>query len=309
MATSRLRTSQPARSQSLCRWLETALCCAVGHRHGEAAPQPAGPGRAWIALCTAWLAAACAGPASAPPHNAARDTGEPTAIAPGHPLGWIGIAPRTTPEPGDWLPAGPQAVIVPLPTEGLATGALLSAIDAAGHVLHVTAGAPSKLPYGCDQHQLDVVALAGGRATPGPVWLLPPEVPASWQPRALEIGAPVAVGEASRRDAVGPLVLQLTRSDATHGTLAIARGGRTIYTAPIAREPMEGAPAEPLDFRHPGVAIPVPAAAWSLGAGGAILLALRVASYEGTHLTPILVEADRARELTAMAVYLYSCAF
>jgi len=30
---------------------------------------------------------------------------------------------------------------------------------------------------------------------------------------------------------------------------------------------------------------------------------------EATHLTPILVEADRARALTAMATYLYSCAF
>jgi hypothetical protein len=238
-----------------------------------------------------------------------RNTGEPIAIAPDQPLGWIGIAPRATPDPGDWLPAGPQAVIVPLPAEGLAAGASLSAIDTAGRVTRVTAGAPSKLPYGCDQHQLDVVALAGDRSAPGPVWLLPPATPASWQPRPLAIGAPVAVGEASRRDTVGPLVLELTRSDATHGTLAIARGGRTIYTAPIAREAMEGAPADPLDFRHPGVAIPVPAAAWSLSARGPILLVLRVASYEGTHLTPFLVEADRARELITMAAYLYSCAF
>jgi hypothetical protein len=256
-----------------------------------------------------WLATACTGPASAPSHNAARNLGEPIEIARDQPLGWIGIAPRATPGPGDWLPVGPQEVIVPLPAEGLAAGAALSAIDTAGRVTRVTAGAPSKLPYGCDQHQLDVVALAGERLAPGPVWLLPPAAPASWQPRALAIGAPVAVGEASRRDTVGPLVLELTRSDAAHGTLAIARGGLVIYTAPIAREAMEGAPADPLDFRQPGVAIPVPAAAWSLGAHGPILLVLRVASYEGTHLTPILVETDRARELTAMAAYLYSCAF
>jgi hypothetical protein len=200
-------------------------------------------------------------------------------------------------------------VVVPLPAAGLAAGAALSAIDTAGGVTRVTAGAPSKLPYGCDQNQLDVVALAGQRLAPGPVWLLPPAAPASWQPRPLAIGAPVVVTEDRRRDAIGSLVLEVTRRDATHGTLAIARGGRTIYTAPIAREAMEGAPADPLDLRHPGVAIPVPAVAWSLGDGGPILLVLRVASYEGTHLTPILVEADRARELTAMAVYLYSCAF
>ncbi len=200
-------------------------------------------------------------------------------------------------------------MIVPLPAQGLAAGATLSAIDTTGRVTRVTAGAPSKLPYGCDQHQLDVIAFAGDRSAPGPVWLLPPGAPASWQPRPLGIGAPVAVSEASRRDSVGPLVLELTRSDATHGTIAIVRSGQTIYTAPIAREAMEGAPAEPLDFRHPGVAIPVPAAAWSLSASGPILLVLRMASYEGTHLTPLLVEADRAHELTAMAAYLYSCAF
>ena len=271
------------------------------------ARRAAWPVAAWPVA--AWLVAACAGPASAPPHTAARDPGAPIALAPDQPLGWIGVAPRATPDPGDWLPAGPQAVIVPLPVDGLAAGAALSAIDTAGRVTRVIAGPPSKLPYGCDQHQLDVIALAGQRSAPGPVWLLPPAAPASWQPRPLAIGAPVAVGEALRRDAIGPLVVELTRRDASHATLAIARGGRTIYTAPIAREAMEGAPADPLDFRRPGVAIPVPAAAWSLGAGGPILLVLRVASYEGTHLTPILVEADRARELTAMATYLYSCAF
>jgi len=63
------------------------------------------------------------------------------------------------------MPAGPQAVIVPLPAEGIAAGASLSAIDTAGRVTRVTAGAPSKLPYGCDQHQLDVVALAGDRSS------------------------------------------------------------------------------------------------------------------------------------------------
>src|SRR5262249_49538746 len=223
-------TSSPAIHRTGRRMVTSKL----GNRHSERAQRPAGAGRAWIALCTAWLAAACAAPASAPPHNGASDSGERIAIAPGQPLGWIGIAPRATPDPGDWLPAGSQAVIVPLPAEGLAAGALLSAIDTAGRVSRVTAGAPSKLPYGCDQNQLDVVALTGDRSAPGLVWLLPPAAPASWQPRPFAIGAPVAVGEASRRDTVGPLVIELSRGDATHGTFAIARGGRTIYTAPIA---------------------------------------------------------------------------
>jgi hypothetical protein len=75
---------------------------------------------------------------------------------------------------------------------------------------------------------------------------------------------------------------------------------------------MAGADADPLDLAPPGVAIPVPVAAWSIGPGGdggPILLVLQVPSYEGVHLTSILVEADRARELSAMAVDLYRCAF
>ncbi|HEX4418125.1 MAG TPA: hypothetical protein VH165_09525 [Kofleriaceae bacterium] len=278
-----------------------------------------------LAWACAALLVACAGPASAPSHNPAGAPAAPIAIAADQPLGWIGVAPRVKRDPGDWVPAGPQAVIVPLPAQGLAAGAALTAIDAAGHVRHVTAGAPSKLPYGCDQNQLDVVAFAGERsagvvagvsgataavaAAPGPVWLLPPDAPASWRPGPLVIGPPVAATAASRRDTVGPLVLELTRTDATHGTLAIQRAGKTIYTAPIVREPMAGAPDDPLDLRGAGIAIPVPVAAWSFGPAGPILLVLRVASYEGTHLTPLLVEADRARALPAMATYLYSCAF
>jgi len=70
---------------------------------------------------------------------------------------------------------------------------------------------------------------------------------------------------------------------------------------------MEGADPAPLDFQHPGVAIPEPVPAWSFVDGGPILLVLQVPSYEG--LTPILVESDAAREIPAMAAYLYRCAF
>jgi hypothetical protein len=72
---------------------------------------------------------------------------------------------------------------------------------------------------------------------------------------------------------------------------------------------MEGADPDPLDFQHLGVAIPEPAPAWSFVDGGPILLVLQVPSYEGLHLTPILVESDAAREIPAMAAYLYRCAF
>jgi hypothetical protein len=255
------------------------------------------------------LVAACASQPAGPPHNVASAANPHLTIAPDQALGWIGIAPRASRDPGDWIPAGAQAVVVPMPAAGLAAGATLSAIDTTGRVTRVTAGAPTKLPYGCDANQLDVLAFTGGKSAPGPVWLLPSRMPAPWSPRPLAIVSPAAATEAHRRDTVGPLSLELQRSDATHGTLTIVRDGRVLHSAAITRPPMEGADPDPLDFQHPGVAIPVPAAAWSVVDGGPILLVLQVPSYEGLHLTPILIESDGARELPAMATYLYRCAF
>ncbi len=262
------------------------------------------------------VAAACSSqPAPVPqnaPQNVANAASPRVTIAPDQALGWIGIAPRPARDAGDWIPAGAQAVIVPTPADGLVAGATLSAIDVTGRVRRVTAGAPAKVPYGCDDHQLDVLGFTGEPAAPGPVWLLPPGAPASWRPGALPITSPVAATEARRRDTVGPLSLVLERTDRpdpTHGTLTIVRDGRTLHTAAISRGEMEGAAAAPLDLRHPGIAIPTPVAAWSFADGGPILLVLLVPSYEGLHLKPILVEHDGARELPAMTSYLYTCAF
>lgn len=258
-----------------------------------------------VALC---IIAACASQPAAPPQNVVSAAGPHLTIGRDQPLGWIGLAPRPTRTSGDWLPAGTQAVLVPMPAEGLTAGTMLSAIDTTGNTARVTAGAPTKVPYGCDGNQLDVVAFTGAKPAPGPVWLLPPTAPAIWRPRPIAIQSPAAT-EAHRRDTVGPLALDLERSDAAHGTLTIARDGRVLHRAAIARAPMEGADPDPLDFTQPGVAIPIPVAAWSFVDGGPILLVLRVPSYEGTHLTAILVEEDAARELPALATYLYRCAF
>jgi hypothetical protein len=254
------------------------------------------------------LVAGC-GAQAAPPHNGAREATSPLTIAPDQPLGWIAIAPRAARAPGDWIPAGPQAAVLPMPSEGIAAGTTLSAIDTAGRVTRVTADGAAKVPYGCDSNQLDVVAFTGDRSAPGPVWLLPPAAPEAWQPHALAIVSPVSAVEDRRRDTVGPLTLELARSDATHGTLAIMREGRAVHKLAIERAAIEGADAGPLDLSQPGVAIPVPVAAWSLVDGGPILLVLLVPSYEGIHLTALLVEAGAARELPALAVYLYRCAF
>jgi hypothetical protein len=265
--------------------------------------------RARIAL---WLlaAAACGSRASAPSQNVAEPARPRVTISPDQALGWIGVAPLPARDVGNWIPAGPQAALVVMPAEGIAAGAALSAIDTAGRIARVTAAGPAKVPYGCDNQQLDVLALTGPRLAPGPVWLLPPAAPASWAPKRLVIVSPAEPAtEASRRDTAGPLSLSLSRIDDTHGTLAIARDGRVLHTLAFERGAMESAEPSPLDFRELGIAIPVPAAAWSIAEGGPILLVLLVPSFEGTSLKPILVQEGGTRELPEMESYLYQCAF
>ncbi len=266
----------------------------------------AGMGRVCAALV---LAAACSSRPAEPPQNVASTAGPRVTIAPDQAIGWIGLAPERAPEPGDWIPAGTQAVLVPMPAEGLAGGVTVPAIDTAGRVARVTAGAPSKVPYGCDDNQLDVLPFTGGRLAPGAVWLLPPEAPATWSPRQLAIASPASATEERRRDTVGPLALELERVERTRGTLKIVREGRTLHSLAIERGEMAGADDTPLDLRQPGIAIPVPVAAWSFADRGPILLVLLVPSYEGVHVKPYLVEDERARELGDMGMYLYRCAF
>jgi hypothetical protein len=270
---------------------------------------------ACAAVLPALVLSAVAACAASPP--VATTDGPPAsprvAIARDQALGWIGLAPRPARDPGDWLPVGRQAVLVPMPTDrptaGLAAGTTLRAIDARGSTTQVTSAGPTRVPYGCDDQQLDMIAFTGGALAPGPVWLLPPGAPASWRPRALAIARAGEATKARRRDTVGPLTLELVRSGAARATLAIARQGRVLHTAAIVRDEMAGADPAPLDLRHPGVAIPELVAAWSFADAGPVLLVLEVPSYEGVHLTPLLVEDDRVRELPALAAYLYRCAF
>jgi hypothetical protein len=251
--------------------------------------------------------AACSSPAAQVPQNV-EQAASSLAIAPDEPLGWIGFAPLSKRE-ADWIPAGTQAVIAPLPVDGLPPGGTVSAIGTSGGMTRVTAGAATKVAYGCDNHQLDVLAFTGDKPAPGVVWLLPPGAPTSWAPKPLAIAARVTSAADRRRDTVGPLVLELARTGDTHGTLAILRDGGRVYTMPIARDQMDGADTSPLDLAQRGVAIPEPVAAWSIGKTGPILLVLMTPSYEGLRVDAILVEDTRARDLPKLGYYLYQCAF
>lgn len=254
--------------------------------------------------------AACSSQHAATPQNVAGIGGTRIIIELGQHLGWIGLAPLPARDEQSWLPVDTHAALVMLPAEDLVDRPTVSAIDTTGHVARLTPSTMQvQVPYGCDDNKLDAIVFTGDKLAPGPVWLLPPDAPASWHPKPLAIATPVEASETRRRDTVGPLALELERTDGTHGTLKIMRGGRAIHVRKIERAEMEGAPSTPLDFRQPGVAIPVPVAAWSIAEGGPILLVLQVPSYEGLSLHSILVEDSGGRELGAMETYLYRCAF
>jgi hypothetical protein len=253
--------------------------------------------------------AACGAPPAALPQNTA-PAGPRVTIAPDEQLGWIGLAPIEKRGVIEWLPAADVAVLLPQPATEIFPRTTLLAIDSTGRRSRVLSGTPVRVPYGCDNNQLDVVPFGGPRLVPGLVWLLPEVPPETWDPDALAIASPAAAATAvRRRDTVGPLSLELERTDDTRGTLTILRGGRALLTLPIERAVMEGAPTIPLDLRYPGVGIPEPLAAWSVAEGGPILLVLSVPGYEGMNLQPILVEDAGARVLESMQEYLYRCAF
>lgn len=258
----------------------------------------------WVPL--AFLA--CSAPREPLTNTAA--TGTTLLIAPTEPLGWLGLATAAT--DSDSVPRhAPISVAHPLVTvtERDALPATVDGIATTGGVEHFTTGPRGDVPYGCDGNALEVTTFAGPRLTPGAVWLLPPTRPTSWQPTPLPILSRSSTA-AQRTYAIGPLTLDLTRTTDRRGTLTLRRDGKVIHAAPFERHLMEGADTSPIDLAEGGPGIPEPVAAWAIAAsGGPIMLVLTQPGYEGTTLRPLLVEANSARAIESMEMYLYSCAF
>ena len=257
----------------------------------------------WITLALL----ACSAPRE--PLTNTATAGSSLRIGPTEPLGWLGLATAT--KNGDTVPRhAPVSPSHPLITlaERDALPASVAAIATTGGVEQFTTGARAKVPYGCDDHTLEVTAFTGPRLTPGVVWLLPPTRPTNWQPAPVAITSRIAT-PAQRTYAIGPLALDLTRTSDLRGTLTISRDGKPIHTAPFERHLMEGADTAPLSLVEGGPGIPEPVAAWAIADSGPIMLVLTQPGYEGTTLRPILVEATSARVIEAMEMYLYSCAF
>lgn len=257
----------------------------------------------WITL--AFLA--CSAPREPLTNTSA--TGSALRIAPTEPLGWLGLA--TAVKDGDTVPRhAPTSSTHPLITlaDRDALPAFVDAIATTGRAQPFATGPRGEVPYGCDDHTLEVTTFTGPRLTPGAVWLLPPSRPTSWQPAPIPI-TPRAAIAAQRSYAIGRLTLQLTRTADLRGTLTIRRDGAVVHEAPFERHLMEGADPAPLDLAEGGPGIPEPVAAWAIAESGPIMLVLTHPTYEGTTLRPVLVEATTARAIESMEMYLYACAF
>jgi len=258
----------------------------------------ASPTRAPI-LVVGLALGACSTPAPPAPRNVAAPSAT-LRLAASAPLGSLALAPATTHD--GWIPVATASAVAP--GSSVPAGTSVTAIGT-GAAVQLTAGPATRLPYGCDNNQIDVVPLAGPRIAPGVVWLLP--AGAAWTPTALPITS--SRTPAASQFTIGPLTLDLRRRDAVRGTLTITRAGRAIYTAPFERGAMEGADASPIDLTEDGPGIPQPVAAWALAPRGPVLVVLLQPGYEGVTLAPVLVEVDAAREVEAMSLYLYRCAF
>jgi hypothetical protein len=265
-----------------------------------------------IATCLLAALAACGSPRAAePPRNVAPEPG--LAISPTQSLGWLGLVPAPTgdSELPSYLPVHAQFPLVLSPPLSGRVEQRVSAIGTSGKLTTYKPAAKTQITFGCDNNTLEVTPFIGKRLPPGVAWILPYDAPSTWQPEALALRVEANAPERARFTA-GPLVIELARTAATTGTLALARGGRTLYTQPFERSTMDGAPPEALaidltERDMPG--IPSPIGAWSIVPGGPILVALHTPGWEGSSLSALLVEDDRVRTADALTTYLYRCAF
>lgn len=255
--------------------------------------------------------AACGGAQPQAPSNVAPPAG--LTIPPTQPLGWLGLAPAPAGESElpSYLPVHATFPLIVTPALMDLQAPQLSAIGTSGKLTTYQPAVTTQIPFGCDNNELEVTPFIGKRLPPGVAWILPPGAPSTWKPEALPVRV-VASAPEQARFTVGALGLELARATDTTGTLSITHAGRTIYTQPFERSLMDGAPPEAsvLDLRErdlPG--IPSPVGAWSIVPGGPILLALHTPGWEGSSLSALIVEDERARTADALTTYLYRCAF
>ncbi len=225
-------------------------------------------------------------------------------------LGELAIVPRPRRDLGSWIPQGTSPILVEgALREGKGPAPSWLAIDAAGTETTLTYGATTQISYGCDNGQLTVSKLDGDGAKllPGLLWLRPTSH-ADWAPKPVKL-VEVPAKAARREYRFGDGRIEVLRQQPKRGVVNID-WKRARHVLEFARSDMEGADNKtPMDLSNPGVAQPVPEAAWSFAGGDAALIVFRVPGYEGVQFKTVVIGFETAREVESMVPYLYQCAF
>lgn len=258
----------------------------------------------------ALFVASCRTPAEPPasPSNAA--PASRAVIADDAKLGWLGIGLADPNDGRSWIPSSATFSAMVPTGDPLPSTPTVIGVSGAARVL--TLAPPGSVEHGCDGYEIGGL-LTGPRLPRGPAWVLPPTMPPSWSPTALELRS--TRSEVARHDYVaGPLTLQLTRTDDAHGRLQIFRDGRLIHERPFERAEtsMRNPPA--IDLVQGDASVPLPyvpksIAIWSLAPAGPFLVALLWPAFASVSIEALLVDDREARPIPSMGLHLEVCSF
>ena len=242
-------------------------------------------------------------PVAAPPGNT-KPIPPKLVIAAEQDLGWLGLAAK----PGvDWIPRTDATLLLPFEPTNLDAATMYRAIDRLGHSFLVGKPKRTQVRFGCDDNTLDVTTLDGeGFFAPGVVWILPKD--STWTPQHLPItGRPTP---SKHVETAGPITVETVRTGDSTATMTFAWKGKLVFERSIVRGDMAGAPKDPIDLAAGGPGVPRLAAAWQVGGErGAVLTAFHETTYEGERVYGIVLDDERGREVDALALYMYRCAF
>ncbi len=268
------------------------------------------------ALASVVMIAACGAPSSSRPvSNLTPETpatARPLAVDASSALGVMALpAFATRPEPAPyWVALTPDATAVVPGKAALAPGTYQALPAGGATAIELSAGAATRINYGCDGgFALDVVPLAGPAVKPGLVWVLPTPVPPEWKPASHALRAEIAERDRMRY-VVGDLVIEQRRVDKTHAALSISVRGKTVHDETSEAYLMDGADPIDLDLKEghaPG--IPTVEAVFSVGPAGPYLVVLEESGYEGVAFETLVVLESATEVVESLGFDAYYCAF
>lgn len=227
-------------------------------------------------------------------------------IAPDQALGWFGLGLATPDASPSWIPTSEAFSATAMTTDPLPPK--VTVIGARGAAQVLALAPPDADQSDCAGYGLMGPLLTGPRLPPGAVWVLPPTVPASWAPAALEMRTTHA--DPARHDYVaGPLTITSTRTSDHAGRLQILRDGTSVHDVAFEqpKTDMKNPPA--IDVAQGGTGVPEPIAVWSVAPAGPFLVAIMEPSFTSVGISVLLVEDRGARWLEGKGLYLEVCRF